>query len=70
MKPLSRLSQAELDAMSHAEKDALIVKLFNWLEKLEAKLEELEKKTVKNSRNSSKPLSTDGLRKGAAEPRQ
>jgi transposase len=70
MKTLSRPSQAELDAMSHAEKDALIVKLFDWLEKLEARLEQLEKKTVKNSRNSSQPPSSDGLRKGAAEPRQ
>jgi transposase len=70
MKTLSRPSQAELDAMSHAEKDALIVKLFDWLEKLEARLQELEKKTDKNSRNSSKPPSSDGLRKVAAEPRQ
>ncbi|MEI7995197.1 MAG: DUF6444 domain-containing protein [Methylococcaceae bacterium] len=70
MKTLSRPSQAELDAMSHAEKDALIAKLFDWLEQLEARLEQLENKTVKNSRNSSKPPSTDGLRKGAAEPRQ
>jgi transposase len=59
-----------IDAMSHAEKDALIMKVFDWLEKLEARLNELEKKTVKNSRNSSKPPSSDGLRKGAAEPRQ
>ena len=70
MKTLSRPSQAELDAMSHVEKDALIAKLFDWLEQLEARLEQLENKTVKNSRNSSKPPSTDGLRKGAAEPRQ
>jgi transposase len=70
MSPLIRPSQAELDAMSHAEKDALILKLFDWLEKLEARLEELEKKVVKNSCNSSKPPSSDGLRKGAAEPRQ
>jgi transposase len=56
--------------MSHAEKDALILKLFDWLEQLEARLNELENKTVKTSRNSSKPPSSDGLRKGAAEPRQ
>ena len=70
MKTLSRPSQAELDAMSHAEKDALIIKLFDWLEQLEARLAQLENKTVKNSRNSSQPPSSDGLRKGAAEPRQ
>jgi hypothetical protein len=57
--------------MSHAEKDALTIKLFDWLEKLEARLNELEKKTVKNSHNSSKPPSSDSLlRKGAAEPRR
>jgi transposase len=70
MKTLSRPSQAELDAMSHAEKDGLILKLFDWLEQMEARLKEVEKKTVKDSRNSSKPPSSDGLRKGAAEPRQ
>lgn len=59
MKTLARPSQAELDAMSHAEKDALILRL-----------EELENKVVKNSRNSSKPPSSDGLRKVAAEPQQ
>ena len=51
MKILSRPNQAELNAMSNTEKDALIVKLFDWLEKLEARLEELENKTVKTSRN-------------------
>ena len=47
MKNLIRPSQAELDAMSHAEKDALVLKLFDWLEKLEARLEQLENKTEK-----------------------
>jgi hypothetical protein len=28
--------------MSHAEKDALILKLFDWLEELEARLNKLE----------------------------
>ena len=70
MKPLKRPSQLELDSMSHAEKDALIFKLFDWLEALERRLEKLENKPGKNSQNSSKPPSTDGLRKGAAEPRQ
>jgi transposase len=70
MKNLNRPSQIELDLMSHAEKDALIMKLFDWLEELEYRLNKLENKIVKDSNNSSKPPSSDGLRKGAAQPRQ
>lgn len=47
MKTLTRPSQAELDAMGRAEKDALILKLFDWLEQLEARLEELENRWLK-----------------------
>ncbi|ANB01990.1 transposase [Ectothiorhodospira sp. BSL-9] len=56
--------------MTHAQKDALIVQLFDALETLSARLAELEKKVEKNSRNSSKPPSSDGPRKGPAQPRQ
>jgi transposase len=70
MKNLKRPSQTELDAMSHAEKDALILKLFDWLEELEERINRLENKIVKDSNNSSKPPSSDGLRKGAAQPRK
>ncbi|MCG5498982.1 DUF6444 domain-containing protein [Ectothiorhodospira variabilis] len=41
--------------MSHAQKDALIMQLFDALETLSARLAALEKKVEKNSRNSSKP---------------
>lgn len=57
MKSLIRPRQAELDAMNHGEKDAVIMKVFDWLKKLEARLERLENQNIKNSRNSSKPLS-------------
>jgi hypothetical protein len=67
---LRRPTQAELDCMSHAEKDALILKLFDVLEELEGRLKAVEEKVEKTSRNSSKPPSSDGLRKGAAEPRR
>jgi transposase len=67
---LQRPSQAELDCMSHAEKDALILKLFDVLEDLERRLKAIEEKVEKTSRNSSKPPSSDGLKKGAAEPRR
>ncbi len=70
MKTLKRPTQAELDLMSHAEKDALIFQLFDWLEVLESRLTKLENRIDKNSANSSKPPSSDGLKKGAAQPRQ
>jgi len=38
MSELKRPSQAELDAMSHAEKDALILALFDLLEGHERRL--------------------------------
>ena len=70
MKALKRPTQAELDVMSHAEKDALIFLLFDWLAEHENRLAKLEHKIDKNSTNSSKPPSSDGLKKGAAQPRQ
>jgi transposase len=70
MKNLKRPSQTESDAMSHPEKDALLLKLFDWLEELEERINRLENKIVKDSNNSSKPPSSDGLTKGAADPRK
>ncbi len=69
MKNLQRPTPAELDQMSAAEKDALILKLFDLLEMLEKRLAEVEKKVEKNSRNSGKPPSSDGLKRQPAEPR-
>ncbi len=70
MPKLRRPTQAELDQMSHAEKDALIMKLFDLLEGLEKRLAEVERKVEKTSRNSSRPPSSDGLQRQAAQPRQ
>lgn len=70
MKKLKCPPQIELDAMSHAEKDALIFALFDWQEELEDRINKLENKIIKDSNNSNKPPSSDGLRKGAAQPRQ
>lgn len=67
---LQRPSQADLDRMSHAEKNALIAQLFDLLSSVEQRLQELEGRVAKTSRNSSKPPSSDGLRRGAAEPRR
>ena len=66
MKNLKRPNQSELDAMSHTDLCELITQLFDLLESIESRLVRVEK----NSKNSSKPPSSDGLKKGAAEPRQ
>jgi transposase len=70
MPKVRRPTPAELKQMSHAEKDALIMKLFDLLEGLEKRLAEVERKVQKTSRNSSRPPSSDGLKRQAAEPRQ
>lgn len=70
MPELTCPTQAELDGMSHAEKDALIVLLFDHLARHEQRLSAVEGKVEKTSRNSSQPPSSDGLKKGPAKPRQ
>ena len=70
METLKRPTQADLDAMSHAEKDALIFKLFDIIEQFNDRITVLENRAKKNSHNSSKPPSSDGLKKGAAQPRE
>jgi transposase len=70
MPELKRPTQTDLDRMSHAEKDALILSLFDVLEEFGRRLKELEGKVEKTSRNSSKPPSSDGLKKEAAKPRR
>ena len=67
---LQRPTQAELDRMRPEEKDALILRLFDLLEKLQGRVEALEAQVKKNSRNSSKPPSSDGLSKQPAQPRR
>ncbi|MGI9211966.1 MAG: DUF6444 domain-containing protein [Methylococcaceae bacterium] len=52
--------------MSHAEKDALILWLFDVLDALEGRLGEVERTVKKTSQNSSRPQSSDGLRRQAA----
>lgn len=53
----------DLSKLSHQEKDSLILALFAELQKLSLAFEELRAMVAKNSRNSSKPPSSDGLKK-------
>ena len=70
MSELKRPTQTDLDRMSHAEKDAPILSLFDVLEEFGRRLKELEGRVGKTSKNSSKPPSSDGLKKAAAKPRK
>jgi transposase len=60
------MPRPDLSPLSEAEKDALIVKLLETIEQLEARIRELEDQLGKDSHNSSKPPSSDGVKKPAA----
>lgn len=53
----------ELSSLSHDQKDELIRTLFEMVQRLTARVEELEARLSKDSHNSSKPPSSDGLSK-------
>lgn len=56
--------------LSPEQKDELIVQLFDQIAKLTARLKELEGQLAKNSRNSSKPPSSDGYDKPKPKSRR
>ncbi|MBK8753693.1 MAG: hypothetical protein IPL99_19480 [Candidatus Competibacteraceae bacterium] len=67
MPELTRPTPAELDSMSHAEKDALILGLFDVLARYEQRLREVEGKVEKNE-PEFEPASVCGWNKeGAGE---
>jgi len=53
----------DLSSLSHEQKDELIRTLFEMVQRLTARVEELEARLSKDSHNSSKPPSSDGLGK-------
>jgi transposase len=53
----------DLSQLSHEEKDALIIALWNHIQHLEERIKKLEDQLSKNSNNSSKPPSSDGFNK-------
>jgi transposase len=53
----------DLSSLTHAEKDALILELQAKVAELETIIKELQARLAMNSRNSSKPPSSDGLSK-------
>jgi transposase len=53
----------ELSLLSHEQKDALIRMLFEKVRELSARVEEIEARQSKDSHNSGKPPSSDGLAK-------
>lgn len=58
-----KLPRPDLSTLTEAEKDKLIIALFDHLDALWQRVETLEARVRKNSGNSSKPPSSDGLGK-------
>lgn len=60
---LKRPTLSDLSRMSDADKNALILKLYEIIDELLKQVDELKSQCAKNSHNSSKPPSSDGLKK-------
>ncbi len=57
------MERPDLSKLTEEQKDQLILKLFDYIERLESRVKELEERLSKNSGNSSKPPSSDGFNK-------
>ena len=63
-------SLPDLSTLDHAQKDALIVALWSAVTELRERVAVLEGQAAKNSTNSSKPSSSDGLAKPSPKSRR
>src|SRR3990167_920380 len=57
------MERPDLTKLTEQQKDNLIVLLFDYIERLESRVKELEERLSKNSNNSRKPPSSDGYKK-------
>lgn len=73
MNPFIRPTREDLQQLSHAQLVDLVLSLFDTIEQLSSlstRVAELEAQLGKNSKNSHKPPSSDGLKRQPAQPRQ
>jgi transposase len=63
VKKYAELQVPDLKTMTHEQKDALIIELIGIVNNLLRRVSELEARLEKDSHNSSKPPSSDGLRR-------
>lgn len=59
----------DLSSMTHDQKDALIMQLAELVERMQSRIDILEGQLAQNSRNSSKPPSSDGLKPPKPKPK-
>lgn len=68
--PIIRPTKESLEQLSHSDLVALVLSLFDHIDRVSTRVEELESKLNKNSKNSNKLPSSDGLKRQPAHPRQ
>ncbi len=70
MEPLRIPSEAEIRAAYREGEDAVVKLFYETISKLDERIQQLEDQIAKNSSNSSKPPSSDGLKKKPKSLRQ
>lgn len=70
MNPSIRPTREDLQQLSHVQLVDLVLTLFDAIEHLSTRVADLEAQLGKNSKNSHKPPSSDGLKRQPAQPRQ
>jgi len=70
MNALPRPTRESLQQLSHADLVELVLMLFDHIDQLTVRVNGLEAQANKNSKNSHKPPSSDGLKRQPAQPRK